>query len=304
MPQAPLFSTYAQSQGLLRGSVWFVNEATGNDNHGGTQMRPFKTLSRALIVAEPMDTILIESSIHTAAPVVVATSHINIIGLDAPSNNCRSRISVLGGSAPFSPLVSVTSQGCRFENLGTFHGGFTGATGSQVCWADSGGRNHYRNVQFLGGGDATTAALAGMRSLTVAGSGENLFEGCTIGLDTIARASNANASLELTGGTARNVFRGCLLQMLSSIAGNVHVKVGADGIDRYVLFDDCVFHNAINSTATSLTADMSVDAAAGGTVIVNGGISIGSGKVSAAGPVQIIGPVPIAGTSILSVTAA
>src|SRR6185312_2873556 len=108
--------------------------------------------------------------------------------------------------------VNVTAQGCSFINIATFHG-FANAS-AQICWAEAGGRNYYSNVQFFGMGDATAAAQAGSRSLTVAGNGENIFVDCTIGLDTVLRATNANASLEFLSGTPRNKFFDCVFQAL------------------------------------------------------------------------------------------
>ena len=60
---------------------------------------------------------------------------------------------------------------------------------------DSGGRNFYSNVNFGGMGDAASAADAGSRSIKIT-SGENTFDNCSFGLDTVARSA-ANANIEL-----------------------------------------------------------------------------------------------------------
>jgi hypothetical protein len=302
MPQAPQFATYTQAQALLRGNAWFVNETTGSDSNGGTQQRPFATLAKAAAVAQSNDTVFFSGTVHLTSTLNWATNDVNLVGINAASNNCRARISSKGATA-FSPLVNVTALGCQFVNIGTFHGGFTGATGSQVCWAEAGGRNYYHNCQFLGGGDATTAALAGMRSLTIGGSGENLFESCTVGLDTITRATNANASLEIINASPRNIFRAALFQALCSNAADVHVLVGAAGMDRYALFDSCVFTAGVDSAGTTLNAAISANASAGGSVIVNGGIFVGATAVATTGPVYVNGAVPAATTSSIGIKA-
>lgn len=286
------------------GSTWFVNEATGSDTAAGAgnPYTPFKTLAAALALAVAGDTIFITGTVHVSATVVIAQSNLRIVGLNPPSANCRARISQTG-STPFSPLVSVTGQGNEFSNLATFHG-FASAT-TQVCWSDSGGRNFYDNVDFFGGGDPTAAAQAGMRSLLVTGTtGENLFQNCIIGLDTVIRATAVNASLELAAGSPRNIFNDCSFRSNCSLAGDVHVLVGAGGIDRVVEFNNCRFHNFTGGGGTTITADFSVNAGAGGNVLVNAGISVGSTKVSAAGPVYLSGPVPTGATSTLGVLAA
>src|SRR6185312_803055 len=162
--------------------------------------------------------------------------------------------------------VNVTANGCAFIGIGTFYGYVDAST--QICWAEAGGRNFYSNVLFGGGGNATAAAQAGMRSLTISGDGENVFADCTFGLDTVARATNANATLEFLGGTQRNKFIRPIFQMFSSLATNVHVKAAAGSVDRSQYMFDPIFSNAVDSTATGLNADVLWDAAAGGNLIM------------------------------------
>lgn len=298
----------ANNQGLpylatRPGNTWFVDETNGNDtqpNAGGPNT-PFATLAAALAVLVAGDTIYITGTVHVTATVVINKDNVRVIGLNSPSANSRARISQ-SGSTVFSPLVSVTSQGCRFENLATFHG-FNDAS-AQICWSDTGGRNYYNNCQFFGMGNTTAAAQAGGRSLLISGStGENLFEGCTIGLDTILRATAANASLEFTGGSPRNIFRNCIFRSNCSDAADVHVLIGVGGIDREVSFQGCLFHNFAGG-GTSLTADISADASAGGNVLVDPTcMSVGAGKISAAGPVYVGGAVPTGATSNIGVAA-
>jgi len=293
MPQGALPARIVNSAAV--GNSWFVNEATGSDSNPGNAQLPFATLDAAIAaaVANNNDVVYLIGSSHRSTTLNWNKNGVSLVGLAAPSDNDRARISVLGGLTQaqvtaLTPLVNVTGQGCSFVNLGTFYG-FDGALTpptSSVCWAEAGGRNFYSNVQFLGGGDALMAALAGMRSLTVAGNGENLFVGCTIGLDTVVRATAANASLELKGGTPRNRFEDCVFQALCSLATDVHVLVGADGIDRYALFKGCVFNASVDSTGTALNAAVSADAAAGGSVILDPTcLSVGATAIATAGPV-------------------
>ncbi len=292
MAQGPIQVSVVNSGAT--GNSWFVSETTGSDHNSGSAQRPFATLDAAIshAVANNNDVVYLIGSSHRTTTLNWNKNGVSLVGLAAPSDNDRARISS-SGPAAFSPLVNVAGQGCSFVNLGTFHGGFTGATGSQVCWAEAGGRNFYSNVQFLGGGDATTAALPGMRSLTIAGSGENLFAGCTIGLDTIVRASTGNASLELLSGTARNIMRECVFQANVSAAADVHITVGAAAMDRYLLLDNCSLINVIGSGATPMTAAITANASAGGMVLVQGGLSIGANLIAASGPVFMTGPVPV-----------
>lgn len=284
MPQSPIPVLVANA--AATGNTFFVNESTGSDTSGGSATAPFATLAAALAAAKPNngDVIFLTGTVHVTQTINWDKDGVSLVGIAAPSDNDRARISA-SGSAVFSPLVHVTAQGCTFANIGTFHG-FNDAS-AQVCWAESGGRNFYSGCQFLGGGNATAAAQAGMRSLTVAGNGENLFVGCTIGLDTVIRATNANASLEFLSGSPRNVFRKCLFQALVSDTADVHVLVGVGGIDRYVLFDDCFFMNAVDSTGATMAVAISASGSAGGSVAVVGGMSIGATAIASGGPVYV-----------------
>lgn len=288
---------------LAVGNQWFVDEENGSDSNVGSSAAPFATLTKALASATPDngDVVYLNESAHVTATVAWNKDGVNLIGIQGPSGNGRARISSTGAT-PFSPLVNVTSVGCSFINIGTFHGGFTAATGSQVCWAEAGGRNYYSQVQFLGGGDATTAALAGMRSLTIS-SGENLFDGCSIGLDTIVRATNANASLEFLSGAPRNTFRRCIFQALVSDVSNVFVTVGEAGMDRYAYFDECAFLNSIESTGSTMSAAITAHAAAGGAIVLRSPVFLGVTAVATTGPVYIVGSTPAATTSGIAIKA-
>ena len=284
------------------GNYWFVNPATGSDGNTGAANNPLASLKQAQInaAANNGDVVVLLGTNPTTATINWAKNGVHLIGMAAPSGSPRARISASGATA-FSPLVNVTGTGCLFANIGTFHGGFTGATGSQVCWAEAGQRNAYSNVAFYGGGDTTTAALAGMRSLTVLGY-ENVFDGCVLGLDTIVRATNANATLAFLAQSGRNVFRDCRFLANCSDASDVHILAAAGTLDRWNLFERCLFENAIASGATSLTAAVSC-AATGGYLHLHDCSSVGSTLIAASGNVYITGNVPVATTSSLAVLA-
>jgi len=293
MPQGPVAVRVTNSAAI--GNSWFVNEATGKDSNAGNAVSPFASLAaaQAAAVANNNDVVYLSGSCHLSAPLLWAKNGVSLVGLASPSDNDRARISVAAGLTQtqvtaLAPLVDVTAQGCSFVNIGTFYGfnGVLTPPTAPICWVENGGRNLYSNVQFLGGGDALMAALAAMRSITIAGSGENLFVGCTFGLDTVVRATNANATMELLAGTPRNTIRNSVFQALVSDAADCHLKVGAGGMDRYLLLDGVTFFNAVDSTGTAMSAAILADAAAGGSIILTPTcISIGATAIATTGPV-------------------
>ena len=266
------------------GNWFWVDQTNGSDGNTGGPQDPLKTLSAAhsLCTANNNDVVFLTGTVHITATLTWSKSRTHLIGL-APKllSQARARISQTG-STVFTPLLAISASECIFEDIGTFHG-FADAS-AQIAVAVTGGRNAFRRCLFGGMGEATAAAQAGGRSLTITGStGENTFEDCQIGLDTIT-SSAANASLELLGATPRNVFRRCIFPRMTSSATTLMVKTTASGaVDRFTLFQDCQFINAIQSTSTQMTVAFSMAASAGGMMLLKGCESIGSTKWGDAG---------------------
>lgn len=249
------------------GRYVFVDATLGNDGNPGTAQNPVSTLTQALTLCgdgNKNDVIFVTGTISLTATLTWSLNKTHMIGLTAPSNNDRARLSASG--TVFTPMVNVTGQGCVFMNIGTFYG-FASAT-SQICWTEAGGRNFYNNCQFLGMGNATAAAQTGGRSLLVSGTtGENLFMNCQVGLDTITRSA-ANSSLEFAGGVPRNTFIGCRFPFMTSAAGALGIYAsGAAAIDRWQEFVNCRFINNIQSTSTTMSALSTLSASAGGLLL-------------------------------------
>lgn len=282
------------------GNRWFVDEATGNDNNSGSNIgNAFATLDAALAAAVPLngDVVYLMGTSHRTTTLNWSKNGVSLVGIQAPSGNVRSRISsadtlTQAQATALTPLVNVTAQGCSFISIGTFFA-FAGTVTppTSICWAEAGGRNFYQNVQFLGGGDAVTAAQAGMRSLTIAGNGENVFDSCTIGLDTITRATNANASLEFLAGTARELFKHCVFRAYVSDASDVHVTAAASTLDREQIFDSCFFLNSVDSGGTGMSAAITYPGGGspGGSIILKNCLSVGAAAIATTGPVYIDG---------------
>lgn len=293
MPQGAIAVRVANTAAI--GNSWFVNELTGNDNYPGNGLAPFATLDAAQSAAKANnnDVVYLQGSSHRSTTLSWAKAGVSLVGLAAPSDNDRARISVASGLTQtqvtaLHPLVNVTAQGCSFVNLGTFFGfdGILTPPTASICWAEAGGRNFYSNVQFLGGGDALMADLAGMRSLTIGGQGENLLDGCTFGLDTVVRATNANATLEMIGGTARNIIRRGVFQSYCTDVSDLHILIQSGGMDRFLWLDDCAL---MNFGGTLLTAAISnAGGSPGGYVVLSPNcMSVGASAISASGAVYV-----------------
>ncbi len=294
------------------GDYYFVDPVNGSDGNTGGAEDPLRTLSRAhtLCTAGQNDVVILigngatSGSARESATLVWSKDATHLIGVSAPTAVAqRSRIAATSG-VNFTPLVSVTAAGCMFLNISAFHG-YDAAT-AQVCWNDSGERNYYGNVCFQGMGHATAGAQAGGRSLVISGSGkgEHTFDGCTIGLDTVARTTT-NASLEFSGGTPRNLFRNCIFPAYATNAGALFVTVAAAAaIDRWEEFDQCTFINSVKSgSGTAMTGAFNVAASAGGLLLLKRCTIVGATDIeaSASNEIFIDGGPPTSTTTALAI---
>lgn len=257
------------------GNVYYVNPVSGSDTAGvGSLAKPFRTIAQAYAqcVSGNNDVVALigngaaSGTARVDASFTWAKNATHLVGLCSPVlTSQRARIAPTSTTAAFTPYWTVSGNGCIFQNIQWFMG-FTTGTTSQIGMVVTGSRNYFSRCHIAGMGDAASAQSAGSRSLVVgsAGSGENLFEDCTIGLDTVTR-TQANASLELAGATPRNVFRRCIFPFMTSAAGVLGILGTGNGcIDRTTIFDDCLFDNAIKSTSTQMTVLASMTTAAPG----------------------------------------
>lgn len=221
----------------------------------------------------------------------------HLIGICSGSfQSQRARIAPSPTDTAFANFFTVSGNGCFFANVQFFHGFNTGVA-AEICMTVTGARNVFRNCSIDGMGDTSAsagAASATSRNLKIS-AGENLFQHCSIGIDTIVR-STTNFSLEFTGGAARNVFEDCVFAAdVSSAGAGFILTAGAAAIDRYTLFKNCGFFNAIGSGATTITGVATLAASSGGILIMQNSWSVGSTKwgADATSLAQVLLTVPI-----------
>lgn len=274
--------------------VFFVDPANGSDSNDG--LSPAQALDTvgaayAKCTDKSGDTIYFlndgnttGSSREATIPLVWAHDNVHLVGLCAPVGiSQRSRITPVSTAAlTAAPVIDVTGNGNIFANLQIAHfGADTNGIGTQGV-SVSGSRNYFHNVHIVGIVNAHTGDEATGVDLLIDGGSENLFKHCTIGVDTVAR-STTNASVELTTAATRNTFEECLFPMLADNAGALFVKADGSGdLDRFVLFKNCDFINAVESGGSSLTSAANVHNTAGGLVMFSGCQIAGADDIAAA----------------------
>ena len=227
----------------------------------------------ALTTTGKNDTILVvgnagtTASVRLSAATTITRNALTIKGINSGSMfSPRARIAPTAATTAFANFLTLTGSGNRFENL-TILQDFDTDTTNQIALTVVGHYNVFKNCHIFG---IASAADAGGRCLKIQGS-ENLFEDCVIGQDTIARSA-ANATIQLVSvstnvGSARNIFRRCIFPFnASGTAPLLLLTTGTNAIDRFTLFEDCLFVNSGGAVST-IAGLCTMAASAGGDVI-------------------------------------
>jgi hypothetical protein len=227
---------------------FFLDPANGSDSNDGLSVEhPFATLATAYAActANQHDTIFYiagSSSVTLSAALTWSKNYTHLIGIGAPTEvGQRARFFQLSTLTGASPLLTISATGCVFKNFYIFQG--VADNTSLINVSVTGGRNYFENVHFAGGGHATQA-INGGASLKLDGAEENTFVNCTIGVDTAAAATGMVGIL-FDGEAHRNIFKNCKVTMYAGHTGAAFVEVtDGTGIDRYTIFDNCLFINS------------------------------------------------------------
>jgi hypothetical protein len=174
-------------------------------------------------------------------------------------------------NAPALPLFQRLHS---FTNLQIAHWGADtngiAARGVEV----TGNRNYFENCHIVGVPNAHTGDEANAVDLYISGE-ENTFVNCIIGAATIQRTA-ANSCVTFAGAAAQNIFKNCIFNIGADAAAPFFVNIGLLGIDRYVLFDNCLFLNMMTASGnTSLTAAFTLNASPGGMVVLKDCMGVG-----------------------------
>ena len=297
------------------GNIYYCDPVNGNNQNNGTAPQPLSpgngpvqslAAGYALLSEGHNDVLVLignglsSGSARISATFAWAKDAAHLIGVCAPSRiSQRARIAPPTTAAAFATFFTVSGNGCLFSNISWFHGFGTGVAAS-ICMTVSGSRNVFQNCDIEGMGDTTASASSASRNLLLT-AGENYFSHCNIGLDTIARTA-ANASVEIKGNSARNIFENCIFPSFIGTSGTgalVFLTAGAAAIDRYTIFKDCMFINAIQSSGLTMTAGFTLAASSGGMIVLkdcfSAGITTLATDATSLGQMYAVGPTPVTG---------
>jgi hypothetical protein len=235
-----------------QGIVIHVKPYSGADGQDGLSPESaVKTLVKALALAtaNQNDIVLLYSESNTAANTTDYQSAtldwnkdmVHLIGIGANSRfSQRARIAALAGSTVISPVLTVSADACMIKNIQVFGG--NSSTTSLLAVKVTGTRNVFENVHMSVGAAVQSEPAAA--ALKIDGGAENYFVDCVIGNDTTAIDADTEGCLWVDGAATRNWFKSCLFAAFISAAGFEHVVLeDATAIDRFLMFEDCIFYS-------------------------------------------------------------
>jgi len=260
------------------GNIWYVDPNAGSDtaNSGTSQNDALATVKAAYdkCTSGKHDVVFIVPTGGTgrtteAAAITWAKRFTHLVGMAAPTTMTpRAGMNFTLTAATTTFQFVVTENGCIFKNV-VFNQGV--ADSYALVHVNGGDYNYFEGCHFSGIANATAADSANARCVKLTGVGETVFNDCTFGVDSVASTA-ANNLLEIGAvgnGSARNIFNHCRFLRLADAAAPFFVSIGDEGdIDRFVLFDHCLFHNAVHSGATTMTVGIDCTANLGGSVIL------------------------------------
>ena len=296
------------------GNTFFLDPVNGNDSNPGTRpslaFKSWATAYAALTANQHDVLVYIPSSSgltvgeDSSYKITWAKNYTHLIGFCAPTQIAqRARFFATAGQ-DVTPFATFSATGCVIANIYMFHG--LDSSDSEVCAKVSGGRNYFKNVHFAGIGHATQGDDTGAVSLQLSGAEENVFQDCTIGVDTIAR-SGANTEIKFDTQAKRNQFKDCTILSYADNAGHYFVNASgaASDVDRFNSFERCKFLNTPNvGGVQTMTTAFKLHASLSGSILIKDCTLLGATDWDGddTGRLYIDGAAPTANTSGLAVT--
>jgi hypothetical protein len=280
------------------GNIFYVDPNAGSDsaNSGAAQNDALATVAAAyaLCTSGKHDVVVIAPTGGTgrtteAAAITWAKRFTHLIGSCAPTSfSPRAGMNFTKTGAGTTPQFNITENGCIFKNITLAQS----VADSYIMAAMTGDYNYFEGVHFAGMQNTTAGDSDSARSLVMTSASENTFVNCTFGVDTALR-TGTNYNLEFVNHCARDIFRGCTFTQYVDADAPKHILSVNTTLDRFVLFDGCLFINNNGTTGGSTVTDLmlnELNTNQGGNIIIKDSMLVGfTGWGNYVTGIQIVG---------------
>jgi hypothetical protein len=231
-------------------------------------------------------------------------NYTHLIGLCPPTMyGIRNRI--LSTGAALSPLVTISGNGCVFQNFMISHEGTVSSAAAAIACTVSGSRNYFGNVTFRQVGALTVLETTKRDIKLNSSDGENYFYKCTFGSDSYdgsADAANYNMEFTAAAQSARNVFDECLWLGSGSVGAGFFIA-GASATTSLTWFKRCMFYNNDLGSMDAMAQAFSI-AGGNGHFVMQDCLVHGAGALETADSLLIVKPhVNAAATGLIDIVA-
>lgn len=297
-----------------KGKVFFVDYGAGIDGpgRGRSAAKPFKTIAYAYsLTTTNMDDVIVlqGSASHVVTSMLtVSNNRVHFVGMDGLGGrlygqNAKISMGVTTAATDIG-AVKVTGIRCSFTNI-KFTSANTKAE-SLYTVVEGGEYTVYNNCEFYKETDLNETTA----SEFVCNGDSTQFNGCTFGSLADLQVGNIiRPSVRVTKGiaaataVARDVtFNNCRFWKRAGGTTGAHVYgANATDVERLMVFDNCIFANAVNATAVPAQCVAFGATLTVGQVLVKDCTSINNTKLSTTTGVLIAGAVPTYATSGIAV---
>jgi len=172
-------------------------------------------------------------------------------------------------TAALSPLVTFSADGSIMKNVMWSQDGSNAST-CAINMLMTGDRNHLKSVTLRNLGALAVAGTATRNLKITSSNGENLYEECTIGADSVDYTTGTVVSIEYAGSaTAREHYYRCNILQGGGASG-LFLLLGASSVTSFTKFEDCLFYNNDLGVGDPLTQGFDLTAGGNGNILLAG----------------------------------
>jgi hypothetical protein len=172
-------------------------------------------------------------------------------------------------TAALSPLVTFSADGSIMKNVMWSQDG-SHATTAAINMLMTGDRNKLASVTIRNLGALAVVGTATRNLKITSANGENMYDECTIGADSVDYTTGTVVSIEYAGSnTARDHYRKCNILQGGGALG-LFLLAGASATTSFTKFEDCTFFNNDLGVGDPLTQGFDLTAGGNGLFLFAG----------------------------------